>query len=93
MGLLPPLSRNPAGARPSEKETIALSFADDKHFPALQAADMVAFLARLEAKYQFYGVPYSFPRLLNHLTSGQMAWKVMLADESKMRALSDDLSR
>ena len=30
------------------RRTVALSFSDDKHFPGLQAADMVAFLSRLD---------------------------------------------
>lgn len=75
------------------KKTVGLCFADDKHFPALQAADMVAVLARLEARRLFYGVQYSYVELLRYLVSGQMLWKVLLADESQMRALSNDLSK
>jgi len=75
------------------KKTVGLCFADDKHFPALQAADMVAVLARLEARRLFYGVPHSYVELLRYLTSGEMLWKVLLADEPQMRALSDALDK
>jgi hypothetical protein len=77
------------------KKTVAISFADDEYFPALQAADMVAFLARLEAKSQFYGDRYDFRRLFRHLTTskgtGGMQWFSMFADKEKCKLLSDDL--
>ncbi len=79
------------------KRTISISFADDEHFPALQAADMVAFLARLEAKAAFYGDQYSFRRLFDHLITekgvGHARWFTMFADKQKCKLLSDDLER
>ena len=49
------------------RQTVSLSFADDEYFPALQAADMLAYLARLEARRQFYGTKYSYKPLLDYL--------------------------
>ena len=74
------------------KQTVSLSFANDEYFPALQAADMIAYLARLEAKRQFYGTPYSYKPLLDYLVdkrpaASTMKWGVMFADEAKMRSI------
>lgn len=77
------------------RKTVALSFADDKHFPGLQAADMVAFLSRLEAKRQFYGGDYHFRRLYDHLTTAKgvhhMQWMIMFADEEMIKGLGKEL--
>jgi hypothetical protein len=71
------------------KKMISLTFAKDDYFPALQAADMVAFLSRLEAKSKFYGDRYSYRRLFDHLTTergpGKMAWKYLFANEEMIR--------
>jgi hypothetical protein len=74
------------------KQTISLSFADDEYFPALQAADMIAYLARLEAKRQFYKTPYSYKPLLDYLVDNRPAnstlkWGVMFANETLMRSM------
>ena len=80
-----------------QKKAVSLCFADDEYFPALQAADMVAFLSRLEAKSQFYGDRYDFRRLFDHLTTekgvSHMKWFMMFADEKKIKGLSEDMER
>ena len=77
------------------KKVVSLSFANDEHFPALQAADMVAFLSRLEAKEQFYGDKYLFRRLFDHLVAqqpaGRMEWFKMFANETKLKDLGISL--
>jgi hypothetical protein len=79
------------------KKTISLSFADDTYFPSLQAADMVAFLSRLEAKRHFYRDHYSFPALFYHMVkergSGNMAWRKVFLDENKMKEISDRMDK
>jgi hypothetical protein len=75
------------------KKTISLTFADDEYFPALQAADMVAYLARLEAKRQFYGTPHSYRKLLDYLIdkrspNSTIKWGVMFAGEQLLRSMS-----
>jgi hypothetical protein len=73
------------------KKTVAITFADDEYFPALQAADMVAFLSRLEAKSRFYGDRYDFRRLFDYVTKekgpNRMAWKTMFADKKMIKEL------
>jgi hypothetical protein len=80
------------------KLTVSLAFADDEYFPALQAADMVAYLARLEAVRQFYGTPHSYKKLLDYLidkrpTASTLKWGVMFADEGLMRSLQTQRDR
>jgi hypothetical protein len=79
------------------RKIVSLGFADDEYFPALQAADMLAYLSRLEAKRRFYGDRYDFPALFDYLTSGQssggMVWEAMFADEKVIKGLSDVFSR
>jgi hypothetical protein len=76
---------------------ISLTFADDRYFPALQAADMVAFLSRLEAKRQFYGTRYDFKGLFDYLTaergSGRTIWKYLFMTEEKLRSMSGLLEK
>lgn len=79
------------------EKIVSLSFADDESFPALQAADMVAFLSRLEAKRRFYREGYGYRRLFNHLTdedSGKpMRWRSAFADEARMKRLGASLEK
>jgi hypothetical protein len=82
----------------AREKTVCLSFADDKYFPALQAADMVAYLSRLEARSRFYpGDRYSFRRLFSHLTKqrgvGFITWKMMFADKAMLKLLSEKLEK
>ncbi|MGB7496317.1 MAG: DUF3800 domain-containing protein [Candidatus Acidiferrum sp.] len=71
------------------KKTVSISFADDKFFPALQAADLVAFLTRCEARNQFYGIHNEWLPLFSYLVSdrgiSKMQWKKMFADEVKSK--------
>jgi len=67
------------------KKTASISFADDKFFPALQAADMVAFLTRHEARAQFFRIRNEWLPLFNYMVrdrgTGKMRWTKMFADE------------
>ncbi len=73
-----------------QKKAISLSFANDKHFPGLQAADMLAFLTRHEAAEQFNGIQNAWRRLYDRLTTapeppyGIMRWFHMFADEDRL---------
>ena len=72
------------------KKCVSVSFANDTHFPALQAADMLAFLTRHEAAEQFNGIPNMWRRLFDRLTTepkppyGIMRWYKMFADEQTL---------
>lgn len=73
-----------------QKVAVSLSFANDKHFPALQAADMLAFLTRHEANEQFNEVPNMWRSLFDRLITeptppyGIMRWYKMFADEQTL---------
>lgn len=79
------------------RKTASLSFADDEYFPALQAADMVAFLSRLEAKRRFYDDYYMYVKLFNHTVKqrggNRTTWKMMFADEEKLKDLGESMGR
>jgi|GEM_PF-1595117 len=80
-----------------QKKAISLSFANDKHVPALQAADMVAFLTRQEATERFYKVPNPWRQLFDRLTTepeppyGIMRWFSMFAGEEQIVNIANDL--
>ncbi|MHB8487063.1 MAG: DUF3800 domain-containing protein [Candidatus Acidiferrales bacterium] len=70
------------------RKTASISFADDKFFPALQAADMVAFLTRHEARDEFYGIHNKWLGLFNCVVrerETKMQWQKMFADEQKAK--------
>jgi hypothetical protein len=73
------------------KKTVCISFADDKAFPALQAADLMASLARHEAREQFYRIKNEWIILFNYLVRdrgpNKMQWHKMFADETKAKYL------
>jgi hypothetical protein len=75
------------------KKTISLAFADDKYFPALQAADMVAWLARREARCKFYGDDFPLRDLFEYLVVpqevGHMQWMKMFATQEVIKHLSE----
>jgi hypothetical protein len=75
----------------------SLCFADDDCFPALQAADMVAFLSRLEAKRRFYNDYNMYVRLFNHTIrqrgADHIEWRMMFADEEKLVDLGKSMGR
>lgn len=74
------------------KMTISLSFADDEYFPSLQAADLVAFSARHEAKWQFYRERSDYRWLLNYMVNQKpnnatMQWRVGFHSEALLRSI------
>jgi hypothetical protein len=70
----------------SAKHFIAISFADDKSFPALQAADLLSSLMRMRARFQFFGTPYDYAPLFDYLTAPQplFNWGVGFWDKDKL---------
>lgn len=78
-------------------KVVSLTFADDRYFPALQAADMLAFLTRLEVKRLFYGDHYSFKRLFDYTTkergAGHAIWRYCPIDKEKFKSLSVALEK
>lgn len=79
----------------AQKKLIALSFADDKYFPAMQAADMLAFLFRCEANQALYQDTYQWRRLFNVLTGDRgpqgIKWYELIGDTAKLKGLGDAL--
>jgi hypothetical protein len=75
----------------------AISFADDIHFPALQAADMLSFLCREQALREFYGVDYEYHDFFRYLIrrrgSRSMEWRVVFKDEQALSKLDKSLSK
>jgi uncharacterized protein DUF3800 len=77
------------------KKFVGLTFAHSAHFPPLQAADMVAFLARRQAREEFYGESNQFKRLHDYLTTdpppniGLMRWFKSFVNEQKMVDLAN----
>lgn len=82
---------------PVRRKLVSLSFANDEYFPALQAADMLAFLSRLEAKKMFYSDYNPFRRLFYELTKssnpGEAQWFALFAPEEKLVDLGAALAR
>jgi Protein of unknown function (DUF3800) len=82
-----------------QKKAVAITFANDKHFPALQAADMVAFLARHEAGERFYGNTNTWKNLYRRLTTepepafGIMRWFNMYLPEEQMVGLAVEMEQ
>jgi len=80
-----------------KEKIVSLSFSNDEYFPSLQAADMVAYLSRKEAKRQFYGDKYLFQPLFQILITqqppGHMQWFKMFADESALKSLGTALGK
>jgi hypothetical protein len=74
-----------------------ITFAKSHHSAGLQAADMVAFLARREATERFWGKPNEFKRLLDYLmegpkptSQGAMRWFTMFAGEQELVNLANE---
>jgi hypothetical protein len=82
-----------------KKRVAALTFARDDDFPALQAADMLAFLSRLEAEARFGREPNQWKGLFDHLIKepkpgrGLMRWFSMFADETALLTLAASLTK
>jgi Protein of unknown function (DUF3800) len=87
-------------AMPELKDKFAaLTFADDRKYAALQAADMVAFLSRLQAQARFNNSSNPWKDFFFYLTTdpkpsvGSMRWFVTFADTEKLTAISNELSK
>ena len=80
-----------------KNKIVALAFANDEYFPALQAADMVAFLTRLEAKKEFYDDFNMFGTLFEHLVKnqgpGRMKWFKCFAKNQTLKELGTSLGK
>lgn len=77
------------------RRTMAITFADDRHCPAVQAADMVALLVRHEARYRFFKQDYEFRDLFDYLATlrapPSMQWYVNWGDKKQLKGVSDTL--
>ena len=75
----------------------AISFADDTNFPALQAADMLSFLCREQAKLQWYGESYEYRDFFRYLTDSRgtslLQWKVAFKNEADLKKLENSLTK
>ncbi|HEY1578419.1 MAG TPA: DUF3800 domain-containing protein [Terracidiphilus sp.] len=71
-----------------KKLFVSISFAQDHSFPALQAADFLAALSRMRARYLFFGTPYDYAPLFEYLTTPQplFNWGVGFWDKDKLKA-------
>jgi Protein of unknown function (DUF3800) len=73
-----------------QKMMVAIAFANDKFFPALQAADFLAFLSRYEGNFRFYGTPNPWGKLYACLVkepqpgTGVMKWHESFQDEKAL---------
>ena len=69
----------------------AISFANDLHFPALQAADMLSFLCREEAKLRWYREPYEYGKFFEYLTDGRksssLQWRGAFKNKEDLQKL------
>ena len=79
-----------------KKVVVALSFADDEHFPALQASDMAAFLARRVGEEHFYNKQNEFQRLYGHLmeaspSGSTINWYSTFAGAKEFEQMDKDL--
>jgi hypothetical protein len=81
------------------KKFIAITFARSEHWAPLQAADMIAFLARREASEKYWNKPNEFKRLLDYVTKGPkassrgtMRWSSMFASDQDLVNLANDVT-
>jgi len=79
------------------RRLVALTFANDVYFPALQAADMLSFLCREQALGQFYGIDYEYHEFFRYLTkprgSSSLEWRVAFKNEKDLKKLDKSLSK
>lgn len=77
------------------RKLIALTFANDLHFPALQAADMLSFLCREHAHARFYKTPYEYYDFFKYLTdprgSSALEWRVAVKNRRALKKLEKGL--
>ena len=71
-----------------QKKLKSLSFADSATFPALQAADMIAYLSRQSGEERWNKRLFHFRDLLAYATQkqrpGKMDWKIAYADKESL---------
>jgi hypothetical protein len=83
-------------AHPTVQEmTISIAFADDRYFPALQAADMLAYLVRLEAKRRFFRDFYDYRPLLVYMidekpATSAMGWRLGWFDKPLLESMKSN---
>ena len=73
-----------------------ISFADDAHFPALQAADMLSFLCREQARLQWHKESYEYQDYFRYLTSprgtSNLQWRVCFKNKEELQQLDKFLA-
>lgn len=83
--------------KPAHDKLVSISFAQDKQFPALQSADFIASLVRLEAHRQFERRPYDYRELFLHLiapgSTAAMRWGIAFYDEQRLSKMSKKLEK
>ena len=81
----------------AHEKLVSISFAQDRKFLPLQAADLIASLARLEARLLFEGRPYDYRALFNYLTAPNapsgMRWGLSFYDEKPMKEMGKRLEK
>lgn len=82
----------------AKKNLVAISFAEDAEFPALQAADFISSLIRYEAAFAMFGERYAFRDLFLYLVrEGDPAktfrWHHCFWDKAKLAATPGELAR
>ena len=76
-----------------KRKMISITFADDEHFPSLQAADLLASICRQEGARQFHQDYYEYVPTFQNLTgSGSgMYWGVSFYDADHLNSLGHKL--
>lgn len=80
---------------PRARKLCAIAFANDEFFPALQAADMLSFLCREQARLQWHGVRYDYEEFFRYLTdergTSSVRWRVAFKNKSDLEKLESSL--
>lgn len=83
--------------REVKERVVCLAFADDEYFPALQVADFVAYLSRLEARKTLFRDFNLYHRLCAHLFqdrgAGFISWRRVFADHKSLSELGKEMAR
>lgn len=81
----------------SGKRLAAITFANDLYFPALQAADMLSFLCREQARFQFDGIRYEYQEFFRYLTDSRgtssVEWQVIFKNNEDLKQLETLLAK
>jgi hypothetical protein len=79
---------------PAHQKFCSITFADDKVFLPLQAADMLASLTRLQSGSEFFGTTYDYQPLFYYLAEPRgpkyIRWRIAFIGEVKMARLELD---